>query len=248
MGAGPVAFLAVVVLGTSFLSGIFGMAGGMILMGALLLMLSVPAAMVLHGVTQLASNASRAFFWRAHIERRIFLRYAAGTLLALALFTAFRFVPDRALVLIVLGLMPFAAAAVPERFAPRADRPLGAELCGFLSAALQLLSGVSGPALDVFFVRTAMDRRKVVATKAACQVATHTTKLLYFGGIVATPHEDIGWGVMAMCVVLALAGTSLSRAVLERLTDVQFRRWTQWIVMGIGAVYLVQGLAAFARA
>lgn len=40
--------LAALVFFTSFLSGIFGMPGGMILMGALLLFLSVPAAMVLH--------------------------------------------------------------------------------------------------------------------------------------------------------------------------------------------------------
>ena len=41
---------------TSILSGIFGMAGGMILMGLLLWLLPVADAMALHGVTQIASN------------------------------------------------------------------------------------------------------------------------------------------------------------------------------------------------
>jgi len=44
------AVLAAGVVVTSFLSGIFGMAGGMILMGLLLAMMPLPAAMVLHAV------------------------------------------------------------------------------------------------------------------------------------------------------------------------------------------------------
>ena len=59
-----VTILAVSSLVTSFISGILGMAGGIILMGILLAMMSVPAAMMMHGITQLASNAWRAFLWR----------------------------------------------------------------------------------------------------------------------------------------------------------------------------------------
>jgi uncharacterized protein len=246
MAPGLIVALAAVVLATSFLSGVFGMAGGMILMGVLLTFLSVPAAMVLHGVTQAASNGWRALLWRAYIDWSIFARYVGGSLAALALFASVQFVPDRALVLIALGLMPFAAMAVPAWMAPRADRRLGSEISGFVSTALQLVSGVSGPALDIFFVRTVLDRRRVVATKAVCQVSTHLIKLLYFGAIVTTDLSEIGWTVMAMSVALALTGTTLSRALLERLTDAQFRVWTQRIVMGVGVVYVIQGVAALA--
>jgi uncharacterized membrane protein YfcA len=246
VSAGAVAIIAVIVLATSFLSGIFGMAGGMIYMGALLLLLPVPAAMVLHGVTQTASNGWRAYLWRGYVEWRILLRYLIGSALAFGAFTLVRFVPDPALVLLVLGLTPFLAWMVPERLAPRADRFGGAELCGFIGTAFQLLSGVSGPLLDVFFVRCPLDRRAVVATQAACQVATHLLKLVYFGRIIGDGGAELGWPVLVISVVLAMAGTSLSRATLERLTDVQFRDWTQRIVLGVGLVYLVQGIAAYA--
>src|SRR5215213_4369510 len=113
MAPGFVFVIGLVVLGTSFLSGIFGMAGGMILMGLLLLFLSVPAAMILHGVTQAASNGWRAFLWRRYVDRKIFARYIAGSLLALLLFSLIRFVPERPLVLIALGVMPFATMIVP---------------------------------------------------------------------------------------------------------------------------------------
>ena len=54
------AAFAAAVLFTAFLSGIFGMAGGMILLGLLLAMLPLAQAMLLHGITQLASNGWRA--------------------------------------------------------------------------------------------------------------------------------------------------------------------------------------------
>lgn len=237
--------LAVILLITSFLSGIFGMAGGMILMGVLLPILPVPTAMVLHAVSQMTSNGWRATLWARYIDWRIFARYTAGLAAALAIFAFVRMVPDRALVLIILGIMPFIAVMIPDRLAPRADRPGGAEFAGFVGTVLQLVSGVSGPMLDIFFVRTMMDRRAVVATKATCQVVTHLTKLIYFGGL-AGGGDELSWGILVIAVVMAVIGTSASRFVLERMTDTQFRRWTRGIVMGIGAVYIAQGIAAYA--
>ena len=55
---------------TAFLSGLFGMAGGLILIGVLLALMPLPTAMVLHAITQMASNGWRAFLWRAHIRWR----------------------------------------------------------------------------------------------------------------------------------------------------------------------------------
>jgi uncharacterized membrane protein YfcA len=238
--------LLVLVLGTSFLAGVFGMAGGMILMGVLLVFMPVPTAMVLHAVTQMSSNGWRAMLWLTYINWRILGRYALGLVVAVAGFALVRFIPDRALVLLLLGITPFIVVLLPGRFAPRADRKGGAEACGLICTALQFLSGVSGPTLDVFFVKTAMDRRAVVATKAACQVITHLSRLIYFGGV-AGAGGDLGWTLLALLVGTAIAGTSLSRAVLERMTDVQFRLWTQRLVMAIGSVYIVQAINAFVR-
>jgi uncharacterized membrane protein YfcA len=243
MTLGAASVLAVAVFATSFLSGIFGLAGGLVLMGALLLFLPVTTAMVLHAITQMASNGSRAFLWRAHTDRKIFARYMLGAAIAFALFAAVRFVPDRALVLVVLGLMPFVGLALPESLAPRADRPFGAEVSGFISTALQLISGVSGPALDIFLVRSSpLGRKAVVATKALCQVATHTLKLVYFGGLIGAGLGDIHPVVIAAAVVLAILGTNLAKTILERLSDVQFRRWMKILMVAIGSFYLAQGV------
>ena len=242
MTLGAVSALAVVVFATSFLSGIFGLAGGLILMGALLLFLPVTSAMVLHATTQIAANGSRAFLWRAHTDYGIFARYMIGGAAAFVLFASVRFVPDRALVYFALGLMPFVGFVLPERMAPRADRRFGSETCGFLSTALQLISGVSGPALDIFLIRSNLDRRSVLSTKALCQTATHFLKLVYFGGLIGGGLGDVHPVVAALAVALALLGTNLARTILERLSDVQFRRWMKILMIAIGTFYMAQGV------
>ena len=150
---------------TSFISGIFGMAGGMLLIGFLLLLLPVPVAMVFHGVIQIAANGWRSWLWRQHINWRVVLQFGAGTVCALVVFSFFSFVPPKPLVLITVGLTPFVALAVPQRFAPNIERRGQAFLAGLIGGTMQLVAGVTGPLLDIFYVRSGMTRQVNVATK-----------------------------------------------------------------------------------
>lgn len=240
------ACIAVAVLITSFISGILGMAGGMILMGVLLALLPLSAAMMLHGITQMASNGWRAWLWRSHVNWRIFYGYALGALLALAAFIAIQFVVSKPVAYILLGLTPFISFALPSRLALNVDHHGHPMLCGTLCTGLQLLAGVSGPLLDVFFVRSKMDRRGVVATKAMSQTLGHLIKIVFFGSIsvMAAGSATVGLSVplMVACVVLAFTGTTLSKRVLEKMSDTNFRLWTQWTVMTMGVIYLVSGV------
>ena len=234
--------LAVSALVTSFISGILGMAGGMILMGVLLAVLTVPQAMVLHGVTQLAANGWRAILWRSAIDWRVFRGCAYGTFAALALFALVQLVVAKPVAFIVLGLTPFLALALPKDLAldvKKRGHPFG---CGIVCTVLQLAGGVSGPILDTFFVRSHMDRRAVVATKASTQALGHLVKIAYFGGLVAaTQRGTVDFRLGAIMVALAIAGTTLSRRVLEKMSDASFRQWTRWTVMTTGVVYLASG-------
>ena len=90
-----IAALGLLMVATAFLSGLFGMAGGMILIGVLLALMTLPTAMVLHAITQMASNGWRAFLWRAHIRWRPVSVYLIGCALALALWSITRYVPDK---------------------------------------------------------------------------------------------------------------------------------------------------------
>ncbi len=87
--------LAVAAVVTSFISGIFGMAGGMLLIGFLLLLLPVPVAMVFHGVIQIAANGWRSWLWRYHINWRVVAEFGLGSLFSLVIFSSFAFVPPQ---------------------------------------------------------------------------------------------------------------------------------------------------------
>ena len=116
------AILAVSALVTSFISGILGMAGGMILMGILIALMPLPTAMMLHGITQLAANGWRAFLWRQEVVWRIFRGYAYGSLVALVAFVAVQLIASKPVALIVLGLTPFVGPRRPRAVAGRCRR------------------------------------------------------------------------------------------------------------------------------
>lgn len=238
------AALAVVAVVTSFISGIFGMAGGMLLIGFLLVLLPVPVAMVFHGVIQIAANSWRSWLWRHHINWSVVLQFGLGSAFSLVVFSSLTFVPSKPLVLMAVGLTPFVALAVPQRIAPNIERRGQAFVAGAIGGALQLVSGVTGPILDIFYVRTGMTRQVNVSTKAAAQVLGHLTKVTYFGALVADPGgRDVEqWLVMGFAACFAVLGTTLSRSFLDRLSDKQFYYWTRWVILALGTVYVSQGL------
>jgi uncharacterized membrane protein YfcA len=240
--------VALATLVTSFISGILGMAGGMILMGVLIVALPLPAAMLLHGITQLAANGWRGWMLRGSIDWRILRGYTLGAGAALVVFGAAQLVVSKPVALLILGIGPFVGLMLPERLHLNVERKGHASACGFVCGGLALVSGVSGPILDLFFVRSKMGRHAVVATKAATQSLTHLTKVVYFGGLLTTGRADVAPAIAALMVALAFAGTTLSRTVLERIDDRVFRRWTRWTMMGVGAAYLIGGASLLARA
>jgi uncharacterized protein len=235
------AALAASILSTSFISGIFGMAGGMILMAILLAMMPLAAAMVLHGVTQMASNGWRAWLWRGHIKWPVVAYYAAGAMLAAASLAAISFAPSKPFALIALGLMSLIGLLVPRRFAPDITRRCDGVGCGGFCTLLQLTTGISGPIFDVFFVRSQLNRKEIVATKAAVQVLGHSLKVIYFGPLLAAGAE-VPAAAMILAILLAPLGTQLSRRVLDAISDAQFRSWTRCLIAGIAALCFAQGV------
>jgi hypothetical protein len=217
----------------------------MILMGVLLAVLPLPAAMMLHGIAQLAANGWRALMlWRS-IDWRVFGGYAAGALLMLVFFAFLELVVSKPAALLAMGLMPFVALALPERLHLDVGRPWHPFACGSACSALSLTAGIAGPVLDVFFVRSQMTRHQVIATKATTQSLSHLLKIAYFGGVALAGDADgITPWVAAALVVLAIAGTTASRRALERISDASFRQWTRWTVMTLGVAYLAGGAVA----
>jgi uncharacterized membrane protein YfcA len=242
MSAAAITAVAVTVVLTSFLSGIFGMAGGLILLGVLLLMLDVTSAMVLFGVTQLGANGWRALLWRRYVAWQLIGAYVAGALAMFASMKVVAFLPDKAMVYIGLGLIPIIGDLVPPRWRPDITRRFMPFTCGAFIMALQLMAGAAGSVLDLFFQKSPLDRKQIVATKAITQTIAHICRILYFGSF-AVPGDDLlPWWTYAGCVALALVGTTMAAGVLHRMTDASFRQWSRWLILTISVVFLIRGV------
>lgn len=236
------AVLLVSVFSTAMLSGIFGMAGGLVLLGILLLILPVGTAIAVQGAIQIIANGSRAYFSRKFIDWRVLAIMTLGLFTAGAILFSVRYVPDLATVCIVIGVLP-ALLWIPQSWlALDASKPHHAFICGLLGGGINLAVGVAGPTIDMFFIRTPMDRRTIIATKAAAQVINHAGKVLFYwhATMVLSSWE---WASVALAAPFAIAGTSAGYWVLQRLTDANFKSWTRLIVTAIGFYYLARGIA-----
>ena len=117
-----ISILCLTMVGTSFLSGIFGMAGGMILVGMLLAMMPVPEAMMLHGVTQMASNGWRGLLWwqACALERDGGLSRPAARS-RWCVWSFWRYVPSKPVALLLLGGHTVSGAAGAEALRPNPE-------------------------------------------------------------------------------------------------------------------------------
>jgi uncharacterized membrane protein YfcA len=227
---------------TAAISGVFGMAGGLLLKGALALVLPVSAVFVAHGLLQLVANGWRAVLHRQHIDWRIIRLYALGAFAAAGLVGFITLEPTTATLYLFMGLVPFLVWIPEGRLKLDAQIPSQALFCGFSVTGVNLTAGVAGPFLDIFFVKTALTRHQIVATKAATQVFSHLMKIIVYGApLIAVGGKGLPplW-VFAIAVPLSMAGTAAGGILLNRLSDVNFKRYLRLILTLIGVLYLVQ--------
>jgi uncharacterized protein len=206
----------------------------------LLVLLPLPEAMALHAVTQIASNGWRSLLWLRHIRWRAALAYLVGCAIAFVTWTIWRYVPSKPTAFLLLGVSPFLVGLLPANRKPDPEHFHSGLLYGAVCMTLMLLAGVAGPLIDAYFLGGKLNRREIVATKAVCQVLSHSAKLIYFGGLIGqTSGLDLLMAPLA--VTASIVGTSLAKPILELLSETQYRSWARRIITMIAVVYLAQG-------
>ena len=123
--------IVVAVVLTSMLSGVLGMAGGILLMALLVSLKSVAAAMIIHGVVQGTANGSRALLLRRHIvAAKILPPYLVGAAVVVRRVRERRVPAERAWVMIAIGSLPWVALVVPKLNGLDVTHPTTAVVCG----------------------------------------------------------------------------------------------------------------------
>lgn len=242
----PFAIIIVAAFLTAIISGLFGMAGGLVFMGVIAVFLGVAEAMVVHGAVQSVSNSYRAFLLRGAVRWDILGWTALGAIPAALLMLSVSFLPSKAQLYLALGLLPLLLWLPKRWLSGDAQKPAHAVLCGAMVMGLNLSAGVAGPALDFFYVKTTLTRQQIVATKAVTMFASHLVKIVYFGIPLVRGAELAGlppWWVFVCAIPAIIAGTFIGTRLLVRFSDIGFKHYTRILVTLVGGVYVWRGLA-----
>ncbi len=223
-------------VGTSALSAVVGLAGGVLLLAALLLYLDPATAIPVHGVAQLASNGSRAWLQRAHVEwsalKPFLWLLVPGGLVGLLFLESIPADAGR----LAIGVFALAAIWLPAWFRLDPSRSPGAIrnrflLAGAVAGVANMFFGATGPLMAPFVLSLGLERLATVATLAIVQGAGHTMKVGLFT-IRGFAFSDYAAGLALLCVSVVV-GSWLGTHLLKRLPA----RGFQWMIRG--AVTLV---------
>jgi len=225
---------------TSVLSGLVGMAGGAVLIAVLITILPVSSAMILHGATQAIANGSRTLLLREHLVWRLLPGYGLGAACAIGIATWLVLVPDPGVVLIAIGIFPWAAQWSSRLKGLDITQPMNTVLCGFSVTFAQLIAGAAGPILDVFYINSGLDRQAIVANKALTQTIGHLLRILYYGALISMTSDLPGWiFVASLCV--AILGTRVGTMLLARWNDADFTKLSRRIILTVATVCIFRG-------
>jgi uncharacterized membrane protein YfcA len=110
---------------------------------------------------------------------------------------------------------------------------------GFIGGLLTVMVGASGPYLAVFFLRDDMERRQIVATKAAIQTVGHLIKIPVFISLGFAYRDHLH--VILPLIACAIAGTIIGTSLLGRLNERAFQLIFRVVLGLLGLRLILQG-------
>jgi len=237
---------------TATISGVLGMAGGIIFMGGLLMIYPPVEAFFIHSLIQFVSNFQRFLQLRNYALFRPMFAYSLGALLVTLLLQKLHFRPQAHFTYFALSVI----ALIPsyKNFPkPNFVKFFTAFQSGLLVHGTQILCGVAGPVLDLFFRNATLSRFHVIANKALSQSVSHGLRIILFGGLLSTSaksqlNEDffeklpLPMSVLVPAILATFAGTFFSRKLLEKLSEKSFYKITLHTLQVLAVFYLWQGL------
>lgn len=238
-----ISILTATAFATSVLSAIVGMAGGMTLLGVMLLFLDPLVAIPLHAVVQLVSNGSRTFYQRRHVDWSLAACFVLPLLPAGALGLAFakQIPPDAARIAIAMLVLVatwrpawLALGGAGDRLSRRPRFFALGSAIGFLNVNV----GATGVLMSPFFLGLGLGRQALIGSQAVCQMAGHLAKIVLFGvaGFAFREHALL----LACLCVASLAGARAGTALLERVSEKQFVRLYRGVLTLLALQLLVE--------
>lgn len=202
--------LAIVSLLTSAVAGVFGFGGGMLLIAILPLYLAPTLIIPIHGITQLASNASRTVFSLRDVQWSLLPPFLVGSLAGVVLFGLL-------LVNIPTDTIPVAIGAYiilnlwSQRFANAISKYENYTVIGALQTGLGLIVGATGPLATSVLTKQLSCKNEIIATASLFMSISHLSKIIIFGliGFSFSEHLTLLGAMVAASILGSYLGTQL---------------------------------------
>lgn len=224
----------------SFVSAAFGAGGGALLLVGMTLWLPITAAIPLHGVIQLGSNAGRMGVMLRHVQWPLFAAFAGGAVIGVVAGSQLLVELPEGWVEALLGGFILYSLWGRMPLPPRGNRGITVAV-GAVTNALTLLVGATGPLVAAYFRTLHLQRLRHVATFSACMMLQHTLKIAAFGALGFAFGDYVVF--LAVMIGVGFIGTLLGRATVQRLNDQLFRQILRILLTLLSLRLLINGLA-----
>jgi len=223
---------------TSTITAIVGLGGGMMLIAIMPSFLPINALIPIHGLTQLSSNFSRAFFGYKDIQYEVIPKFLIGSLLGVGLFATI-------VSLISLEYVPLFMGAYillslwSSKFNDKIKKFENYYLIGFFQSGLSIVVGATGPLAMTLLLKDYGDKNKVVVTAAAIMCITHILKLIvfmYFGFVF---FDYIG--IIVAMIVGAILGSFVGTKLRDKVDGKKFTMILK-VILTVLAVKIIVGV------
>lgn len=210
-------FLGIISMVSSTAAAVFGLGGGLILISFLPDFLPADALVPVHGVTQLASNTSRAAFSFRSIVWRLWPLFFAGSVLGATMFGLLVVNISTAYIPVFIGVY-----ILLKLWSERVGRLLSSFdslfVLGFLQTGLGILIGSTGHLTMPRLLKEISDRDGIVATSGMFMSLSHGLKLLAYGiiGFKFSQYSVILAYMVTGALIGSFVGTLLRRQISNR--------------------------------
>ncbi len=204
--------LGLISFGTSVITGVIGIGGGLLLIAILPFFLPIHAYMPLHGLNQIASNLSRAYFGRSEIQFQVIPKFLIGSFIGVGVFAlllkmiSLTYIPFFIGIYILLSLWSDAFNHIMTKYESYT-------VIGFFQTGLSVIVGTTGQLAMTKLLKEFQDKDKVIATSALLMCLTHLLKIIvfiYFGFVFYDYIGIIGSMVLGS-IIGSYIGTQLRR-------------------------------------
>lgn len=212
---------------SSCVAGALGMGGGILLIALMPGLVPVQAIIPVHAVTQFASNSSRMFFGRSHIDYSLIPAFFVGAVLGAWLGGQVYQDLDLNWLPGIIGLLILYITWVPL---PKVSggRKSALVALGFYQTGLGMLVGATGPLGAAVLRHYNTGRDWLVVNTAVYMSVNHALRAIVFG-MLGFSFAPWLWLMLGM-VVAGVLGSWVGTRLRAHIPQESFQRWFKWLL------------------